>query len=345
MLDIGTKDGANPRCLVTVSTLSNYIDHGRPPTKKRPFTTIRGQTFSHTLDLLLPAPATTSLHNALDSITTIELTYAKVNMKLSDLVSGDFFDSCIKRPGSNILMVSEGRAGVDNTYALENGTLRLEVDKATFEKSGLQGQAIPTQGRKHTKARYAIEIDLRQASMVHGKRGFERLVWLSKNVLDQTVTWLIADLEAGRESAVTGLVAPFAPTLRRTPAALQKVQGALVPKWPTELSNENYADAAELLEWISLATVPSPRVEQGDNVDPYLCRYQPPTGSGESESRDLVRLRWRGLVEPSFAQKILLSALKVAGDQWLAMTATSFDAEEYTILVHQDKCITWQYQG
>ncbi|KAF2211451.1 hypothetical protein CERZMDRAFT_42945 [Cercospora zeae-maydis SCOH1-5] len=318
MLDIGTKDGVDPRCLVTTSILSNYIDHCRPPTKKRPFTTIWGQTFSHTLDLLLPAPAANTLHDALNIISATELTYAKVNMKLSDLLSGDFFDSCIKGPGSNVLMLSEGRAGIDNTFSLKNGILRLEVDKATFERSGLQGQAIPTQGRKHTKARYVIEIDLRQPSMVHGKRGFERLVWLSKNVLNQTVSWLIADPEAYR---------------------------ALIPKWPTELTDENYADAADLLEWISLATVPCPRLELGDNVDSYLCRYQPPTGFGESESRDLVRLRWRGLVDPSFAQKILMSALKVVGHQWFAMTATSFEAEEYTILVHQDKCVTWQYQG
>ncbi|PPJ53359.1 hypothetical protein CBER1_00986 [Cercospora berteroae] len=345
MLEIGTKDGGNPRCLVTTSTLSSYIDHARPPTKKRPFTTIQGQTSSHTLDLVLPEPAATSLHDALKSLAATRLTYAKVNMKLHDLISGDFFNTYIKRPGSNILMLSEGRGGVDNIYSLKNGTLKLELDKATFEKSGLQGQAIPTQGRKHVQARYAIEIDLRQASMVHGKRGFERLVWLTKNVLDQAVAWLFVDLEADGENAIQGPIVAFAPILRLTGADVKKFQGALVPTWPTELSSENYADAAELLEWISLAMMLSPRVKHGDNVDSYLCRYQPPSGSGEAKAQDLVRLRWHGLVDSTFTQKVLLCALKIVGDQWLAMTATSFNAEEYTILIHGDICVTWQYQG
>lgn len=29
--------------------------------------------------------------------------------------------------------------------------------------------------------------------MIHGKRGFERIVWSFKNVLHSTVTWLIYD--------------------------------------------------------------------------------------------------------------------------------------------------------
>ena len=66
-------------------------------------------------------------------------------------------------------------------------------------------------GRKHLKTRFgtadpkvrkfwayclsAIEIDLRQPSMLHGKKGFERIVWAFKNVLNHSVTWLFHDLE------------------------------------------------------------------------------------------------------------------------------------------------------
>lgn len=32
--------------------------------------------------------------------------------------------------------------------------------------------------------------------MLHGKKGFERLIWAAKNVLNGTITWLFVDLDA-----------------------------------------------------------------------------------------------------------------------------------------------------
>ena len=37
--------------------------------------------------------------------------------------------------------------------------------------------------------------------MLHGKKGFERIVWAFKNVLNNSVTWLFYDFEA-KDSAV-----------------------------------------------------------------------------------------------------------------------------------------------
>ena len=51
-------------------------------------------------------------------------------------------------------MLSAGRIGFDNVYSLCDGILRLEVDKATYERMGLDGVAIPSGGRKHVKTRY-----------------------------------------------------------------------------------------------------------------------------------------------------------------------------------------------
>lgn len=45
----------------------------------------------------------------------------------------------------------------------------------------------------------AVEIDLRQPSMLHGKKGFERIVWAFKNVINHSVTWLFHDFEKDRE--------------------------------------------------------------------------------------------------------------------------------------------------
>lgn len=41
-----------------------------------------------------------------------------------------------------------------------------------------------------------VELNLRLPSMLHGKKGFERIVWAFKNVLNQSVAWLFYDLES-----------------------------------------------------------------------------------------------------------------------------------------------------
>lgn len=61
------------------------------------------------------------------------------------------------QPG-NILMLSEGRPCIDYVFSLCEGLLRLEVDKATFERMGLEGKAILNEGRKHVKARYGRSL-------------------------------------------------------------------------------------------------------------------------------------------------------------------------------------------
>lgn len=106
-----------------------------------------------------------------------------------------------------------------NRLSAPSGQLRLELAKENYERSGLLGKAISDGGRKHVKTRYgmsrrawrmlstyhdvspAVVIDLRQPSMLHGKRGFERIVWAFKNVLNYSVTWLFYDfdLESDRE--------------------------------------------------------------------------------------------------------------------------------------------------
>lgn len=40
-----------------------------------------------------------------------------------------------------------------------------------------------------------IELNLRLPSMLHGKKGFDRIEWAFKNVLNQSLAWLFCDLE------------------------------------------------------------------------------------------------------------------------------------------------------
>ena len=47
----------------------------------------------------------------------------------------------------------------------------------------------------------AIDLNLRSPSMVHGKKGFERIIWAFKNVLNNAVTWLFYNFDAKQDAS------------------------------------------------------------------------------------------------------------------------------------------------
>lgn len=49
---------------------------------------------------------------------------------------------------------------------------------------------------QRVNAASVIELELRQPSMLHGKKGFERIVWAFKNVLNRSLTWLFHDVQS-----------------------------------------------------------------------------------------------------------------------------------------------------
>ena len=68
-----------------------------------------------------------------------------------------------------------------------------------------QESTIATSDRMHAdKIPTVVEINLRLPSMVHGKKGFERIVWAFKNVLNQSVAWLFFDLASGSDGIAEG---------------------------------------------------------------------------------------------------------------------------------------------
>lgn len=62
-----------------------------------------------------------------------------------------------------------------------------------------------------TQKKTAVEINLRLPSMLHGKKGFERIVWAFKNVLVNSVTWLFCDLSSEPNYENEGLYSPLKP--------------------------------------------------------------------------------------------------------------------------------------
>lgn len=94
---LGQKNGRpDSKIWTTVGTLPSYIDRSQPPTKKQPWRAINEIDFIRSVEVVLP--------NALYEIiwTKVEedlkpVKYARVIMKLQDLLDGAFFTEYIKK--------------------------------------------------------------------------------------------------------------------------------------------------------------------------------------------------------------------------------------------------------
>jgi ribonuclease P/MRP protein subunit RPP40 len=56
------------------------------------------------------------------------------------------------------MMLSEGRPLVDDVFSLYEGVVRLELDRPTYERCGLQGKPIEDGGKKHKKSRWGAYL-------------------------------------------------------------------------------------------------------------------------------------------------------------------------------------------
>ncbi|KAE9979322.1 hypothetical protein EG328_000967 [Venturia inaequalis] len=333
-----------PKCLFTHCKLPDYVDGHRPPTKREPFAAINAHSPVHTLDLLLPEELYSIIKQKLEDESKI-LRYARIYFSLLDIVSGDFFNQYIK--AGNVLMRSEGRPGVDNLFSLQDGKLRLELDKATYERCGLVGKAIPDHGRKHVKSRYAIEIDLRLPSMVSGKKGFERIIRAFTDVLNHSLAWLFVDLES--QEIESGPIIKHHPQIKAAQPQISQLPDAIVP-FDID-SKECIADPIyeeELLEWIGLAALDSPRISRKDDIDRFYCRYDLPEAFSEEHQADtnpqnLVHLRWHGFASAKFVREIWLVAKAAGAQEWFAMSASTFEDQSYTIFCPGDRdVLLWE---
>ena len=74
------------------------------------------------------------------------------------------------------------------------------------------------------------------------------------------------------------------------------------------LSVSDQEDAVDLLEWISLLLLKSPRIDPGHQVDSYLSRYKVPC-MDKASRQDLVSLAWKGFLPAQWVQQLTLAAL------------------------------------
>ncbi|PIG85550.1 hypothetical protein AARAC_007744 [Aspergillus arachidicola] len=348
MLDLEDDASRREKCYTAVAQLPSFIDPKQPPVKKSPFSAIRGHPFVHTVEVILPEATYKSIEGSLNTKLP-KLRYARVFMSLSSLLEGDFFNTYIK--SGNILMISEGRPGSDNVFTLRDGILKLELGKEIFERTGLTGKPVRSGGRKHAKERYLVEINLRLPSMLHGKKGFERLVWAFKNVLNHTVAWLFYDLasESSGVSSDDPSLKGNHPHIVDCEPVRTDYRDILVPPFKeldiTETAPEQELkdNCDEISEWLGMVALGSPRVLASDDVDPYLCRYSVPDAD-EAKPSDIVSLRWHGFIPPKWIMELFLTLLQETAPKgpeasaWFAFFASALGREAvegkdgYTVL-------------
>lgn len=118
--------------------------------------------------------------------------YCRVTMTLLQILQGDFFTEYIKI--GDIEMLSCGRTDLDNVFTIKDGRLTMFLNKETYERAGLVGKPHGAKANRGLRPRWVVEFDLRSPSMLHGRPGFDRLVYASKNILAGPRTWLFCNL-------------------------------------------------------------------------------------------------------------------------------------------------------
>ena len=339
----------SPKLHITTSSLAPYIDPSQPPIKRSPFRQTNTTPFISSTTLILPDTICSAISSSLPTAR-----YAKLHLTLSEILTSPFFSTFIKTPGSNILLLSEGTTGVDDRFSLSAGVLKLELCKETYEKCGLQGKPIRSGGRKHIKARYEVEFDLRKPEIVKGKKGFERLLWAAREVLNSRLCWLMVELGSEKGSEERKMVLrEWHPTWMEMKGSIEKREGMMVPEKLLRDTGRRgevlEEEAFDIVEWLDLVALGSPRVDVGDKIDPYISRYSVPEAE-EARNMDLVVVKWEGLLSSVWVTKLLIEIVKQSrkanSEEWVALSFTSHQTDAVgqidgaTVLLQPDRGTT-----
>jgi ribonucleases P/MRP protein subunit RPP40 len=156
-----------------------------------------------------------------------------------------------------------------------------------------------------------VEINLRLPSMLHGKKGFERIVWSFKNVLKDPLTWLFLDLGPGSDA-----IKKHHPITRVSTAKVNHLGNLKVPVLhPPEKSLATFRDefgdyAHNLQEWLALISIESPRIKVEDKIDPFLSRYDVEQDPTVPEGK-IIRIKWKGMLPAQWIAQLFAVCMLV----------------------------------
>ena len=163
--------------------------------------------------------------------------------------------------------------------------------------------------------------------MLHGRKGFDRVVWACKNALNEPVTWLFHDYSKeskcrflhgnvrneGINKASVPDARPIAkhhPLTRTVNLTKGRSEAVLIPPLdPSEAlqTEHNFEQwTLQLYEWLSLVSIHSPRICPDDKIDPFLSRYQVPENGTSGDSVSLTTLTWKGLIPATWVRNLMI---------------------------------------
>ncbi|KAI8962980.1 ribonuclease P 40kDa subunit [Daldinia sp. FL1419] len=328
------------KCSVTYGVMG-HPDPKNLPNKGKPWSTLLTQDFVHKVDLILPKELVQLVEDKLISDASRAPIFHKVIMTVGQILEGDFFTEYIKI--GNIMMLSEGRIDSENVFSLKEGTLTMYLDKETYERAGLVGKPYGVKGKRGLKPRWIVQFDLRSPSMLHGKKGFDRLAYACKNVFNTPITWLFHNLYK------TPTPDPLSRHYPVKYTSYPKMSEDIPTKVPslkppaTILSSQSKLDmdefATDVYEWLSLVRLDSPRISVDDKIDSYLSSYTIPDDSGGIQDENLCRISWQGFISPKWTRQTLADAiLSLPAKSWFSLSTTTFardiigDSADCTIL-------------
>ncbi|KAI0018469.1 ribonuclease P 40kDa subunit-domain-containing protein [Xylariomycetidae sp. FL0641] len=293
------------KCFVSSGTMK-HVDPEQLPTKVKPWNTLMAQDFIHKVDLILPNEFLHHVKSQVIDTAGRAPTYSRVIMTLGQVLQGEFFTEYIKI-----------------------GTLTMYLDKETYERAGLVGKPYGVKGRRGTKPRWVVQYNLRHPSMLHGKKGFDRLSYACKNVLNKPTTWLFCNLS---KTPNPDPLAGHYPVTYTSNAAILEELAVKVPQLSPSHTTAGSNEATDLeeygtdiYEWLSLIRLGSPRVDATDTIDPYLCQYVVPGDAEGVRTDKLCKVTWQGFISPRWAAQTLAQLMEaLPSHAWLSFGVTTF---------------------
>ncbi|KAI1504504.1 ribonuclease P 40kDa subunit [Biscogniauxia marginata] len=334
------------KCFVTYGTLA-HTDSKQLPGRAKPWSTFLAQDFVHKVDLVLPEESLHLVREKVMGDLVQAPTYHRVIMTPGQVLEGDFFTQYIKI--GNVMMLSEGKIDSDNVFSLKEGktsyfamttkfsncrwyigVLTMYLDRETYERAGLVGKPHGIKGKRGLKPRWIIQFDLRGPSMLHGKKGFDRLTYACKNALNRPVTWLFCNLSKEPNPDPLQLHGPIKFT---SPPSFVGGLAVTVPSLTPPLAileSGHRLDldeyATDIYEWLSLVRLESPRLDTTDNIDPYLSTYAVPGGPETLHEGQLCKVSWQGFISPTWVRQTFADVIQaLPSKSWFSLSATSFN--------------------
>ncbi|OTA02168.1 hypothetical protein A9Z42_0025080 [Trichoderma parareesei] len=294
----------SPKCFVTYGTMG-HVDPKQPPSKGKPWTAISELDFVHKVDLVIPQDiCDTIVQKMAEREAPV---YYRVIMTLGQVLETKFLTQYIKL-----------------------GMLDLYLDRETYERAGLEGKPYGNKGDRGSKPRWKVSYNLREESMLHGRKKFDRLAYACKQVLNKPMTWLVCNssssvMNADMLQSLNAIEKTSSPKLS-TDTGINQIPLNIQPTILAQGDREALEySATEIYEWLSLVRLESPRVVAGDNIDPYLSRYAPPEADGDVAQSPVCKLSWQGFFSSSWLRSLFIDVITSCPSQsWFALSSTTF---------------------